>query len=275
MKKKLAVITVNYQNYAVTEEFIECFKKMNSPDFKVFISDLSVKRQIISHQKWLEVILSENKGYARGVNVGIERALSQGYNQFVVMNNDTRVEKDFINTVQKSLNTHPRALVSGKIYYEAGYEYHTTRYKKQELGHVLWYAGGLVDWKNAYTTHRGVDEVDQGRYDLFEKTEFITGCLMLFDKAVIDAVGPWDERYFLYYEDADWCERAKRKNISLYYDPTVVIWHKNAQSTGGAGSSVHKRYQEKNRLIFGLKYAPFRTKIHLVKDFFLAKIKMR
>ncbi len=248
---------------------------MNSQTFTLFIVDLSINRKEISPEKWMKVLLAENKGYARGVNVGIEHARSQGYNQFVVMNNDTRVKANFVNKAQNSLNKHPRTLIAGKIYYEPGYEYHKTRYTKQELGHVIWYAGGLVDWKNVYTIHRGIDEVDHGQYDLFEKTEFITGCLMLFDKAVFDAVGKWNERYFLYYEDADWCERTKRKNISLYYDPAVVIWHKNAQSTGGSGSSLQRRYQEKNRLIFGLKYAPLRTKLHLIKDFFFTKMKMR
>lgn len=275
MNQKCALITVNYQNYAVMEEFIECFRKINSPDFKIFIADLSINKKKIPREKWIEVIFSENKGYARGINVGIAHALSQGYTQFIVINNDTRVEKDFVSKAQESMGRHPQSLIGGKIYYEEGFEYHKERYAKKELGKIIWYAGGLVDWKNAYTAHRGVDEVDHGQYDLMEKTEFITGCLMLFDKAVVDMVGLWDERYFLYYEDADWCERAKQKGIPLYYDPTVVIWHKNAQSTGGSGSSLQRRYQEKNRLIFGLKYAPFRTKIHLIKDFFLTKMKMR
>lgn len=273
--KKLAVITVNYENYTVTKEFIECFRVINVQTFKIFIADLSVSRQKIPHEEWIEVLMTRNGGYAHGVNVGIETATRQGFDQFVVINNDVRVAKDFIDKAQVSLKNHPSSLIGGKIYYEAEFEYHKDRYKNEELAKVIWYAGGIVDWNNVYTTHRGVDEVDRSQYDRLGITEFITGCLMLFDKAVVDKVGKWDESYFLYYEDADFCERAKRKKIALYYDPSVVIWHKNAQSTGGAGSSLHRRYQDKNRLIFGLKYAPFRTKIHLIKDFFLKKIKMR
>lgn len=275
MKKKIAIITVNYKNYAVTEEFVYYFSKMNRDIFTLFIADLSENRQQLPHGKWIETITTQNKGYAHGVNVGLETAIHQGFEQFVVINNDIRADPDFIHNAQKSIINHPRSIIGGKIYYETGFEYHKTAYAHDELGKVIWYAGGIVDWNNVYTIHRGVDEVDRGQYDAGGATQFITGCLMFFDKAVVEKVGKWDENYFLYYEDADWCERAKRKNVELYYDPSVVIWHKNAQSTGGSGSSLQARYQEKNRVIFGLKYAPFRTKIHLIKNSILKKFRTR
>ncbi|KXK10835.1 MAG: hypothetical protein UZ22_OP11002000596 [Microgenomates bacterium OLB23] len=160
----------------------------------------------------------------------------------------------------------PRSLIGGKILYAKGYEYHKNRYEKSELGKVLWYAGGIMDWPNAYTLHRGVDEVDKGQYDRFEATEFVTGCLMCFDDALIKAVGPMDESYFLYYEDADWCARTARAGLQLYYDPSIVVYHKNSQSTDGPGSKLHEDYQKKNRMTFGLRYAPLRTKLHLLKN---------
>lgn len=275
MKKKIAIITVNYKNYGITEEFIYYFAKMNRDIFTIFIADLSENRQQLPHAQWIQVLSAQNKGYAYGVNVGLEAAMSKGFERFVVINNDTRVNVDFIDNAQKSITSHPRSIIGGKIYYEKGFEYHQSKYDQKDLGNVLWYAGGIVDWNNVYTRHRGVDEVDRGQYDGGGATQFITGCLMLFNKAVVDAVGKWDERYFLYYEDADWCERAKQNGVVLYYDPSVVIWHKNAQSTGGSGSSLQTRYQEKNRVIFGLRYAPLRTKVHLIKDFLLKKISAR
>ncbi len=66
---------------------------------------------------------------------------------------------------------------------------------------------------------------------------------MAYDKKIYEKVGKWDESYFLYYEDADFCERALKKQISLIYDSTIMLWHKNAQSTGGSGSSLHQKYQ--------------------------------
>ena len=92
---------------------------------------------------------------------------------------------------------------------------------------------------------------------------------MAFDKSVVDLVGFWDSEYFLYFEDADYCERAKRNGVELIYDPSIILWHKNAQSTGGAGSTLHQRVQKNAHLRFALKYAPWRTKLHVIKNFFL------
>jgi GT2 family glycosyltransferase len=126
----------------------------------------------------------------------------------------------------------------------------------------------MVDWDNALTPQRGVDAVDTGQYNIFQETEFITGCLIQFDRDVLNRAGNWDESYFLYFEDSDFCERAKKNGIKLYYDPNIVIWHKISQSTGGSGSKLHAKYQSKNRVKWGLKYAPWRTKAHLVLNYF-------
>lgn len=261
---KLAVVTVNFENYQVTEEFLESFKKNKNSSYKIFISDLSREKKVIKSNLDIEVIEGSNNGYAYGVNLGLKKAIDEGFTKFVVINNDTQVSEEFISRVLNSLNKNPTSIIGGKIYYSPGFEYHKSRYKSEDLGKVIWYAGGVMDWNNVGTSHQGVDEVDHGQYDQRGETEFITGCLIGFDKMVIDRISFWDESYFLYFEDADWCERAKKAGIKLFYDPSIIIWHKNAQSTGGSGSKLHQNYQKKNQLKFGLKYAPFRTKLHLL-----------
>jgi len=268
MNPKLAIISVVYENYDILDDFVSSLKKQENQSYHLFLVDLSKKKKEIDYTLPLTVIPSDNKGYAHGINIGLKEALKKGYTYFCVMNNDVYFKQDFIQTVKLSLIKHPSSIIGGKIYYAPGYEFHKNRYKKSDLGNVVWFAGGSVDWNNALTPHRGVDEVDSGQYDVFEKTDFVNGCLMCFDKSIIERVGFWDESYFLYFEDADYSVRAKQKKISLYYDPFLVIWHKNAQSTGGSGSKLHIRLQEKSRLRFGLKYAPIRTKIHLLKNYF-------
>ncbi|HLL61022.1 MAG TPA: glycosyltransferase family 2 protein [Candidatus Nitrosocosmicus sp.] len=270
MKNDLAILTVNYENYQVTEDFLTTINTFNNTDFKVFIADLSDhKKNIVKHTN-VEVLKGLNKGYAYGINIALKQAIKERYTKFVVINNDIRLSRNFISSCLKSLENKKGCIIGGKIYYEAGYEYHN-HYRKDERGKVIWYAGGQVDWRNAFVIHRGVNEVDHGQYDQAKETDFITGCLMLFDKDVIDKIGMWDEHYFLYYEDADFCERAKRNGIKLYYDPTIVIWHLNSQSTGGSGSKLHQKYQKTNQIRYGLKYAPLRTKLHLVKNKFLGQ----
>ncbi len=266
----LAIIAVVYHNYNTLGDFFKSLAGQKNKNFKLFIANLSEnKKKLAAPGVPLQVIPGENRGYAHGVNLGLKKAVDEGFYQFCVMNDDTYFKENFVDNVLNSIANHPSSITGGKIYYAPGYEYHKNRYRKNEFGRVLWYAGGEVNWNHALTPHRGVDEVDKRQYDTPEKTDFVNGCLMAFDKNVLDKTGFWDEKYFLYFEDADFCERAKRQGIGLYYDPQIVIWHKNAQSTGGPGSAIHQKYQKANRLRFGLKYAPLRTKLHLLKNYLL------
>jgi GT2 family glycosyltransferase len=268
-KNKIAILTTVYNNYSIMNDFINSLKKQNNRNFYLFITDMSDKKEEINLDKIDHTILfSKNKGYACGINLGLYKAQEKGFEKFCIINNDVFFNNDFIEKLIKSLNSNPGSIIGGKIYYAPGYEYHKMRYQKKDLGRVIWYAGGINDWKNAITVHRGVDEIDNNKYQNFEKTDFITGALILFDKDIFNRVGELDEKYFLYYEDADWCERAKKKNINLYFDPGIIMWHKVAQSTGGSGSDIHVKYQERNRLRYGLKYAPFKTKVFLLRNYF-------
>ncbi len=274
MLTKLALITVVYQNYDILKDFFESLNKQTNKDFHLYIVDLSTDRKKIAHPHFpYTIITGQNRGYAYGVNNGLQKAIRDGNIHFAVINSDVLIEETFVEYTLSSLNTYPMSLIGGKIYYAPGFEYHKDRYQLKDRGKILWYTGGTIDWQNVYVKHRGVDEVDTGQYSVDEPTDFITGCFMTFDKTTFDTVGLWDEKYFLYYEDADFCERAKRKGIKLYYDPSIVLWHKNAQSTGGSGSPLHNHYQKINRLRFGMKYAPFKTKLFLIRDYLLDKLK--
>lgn len=271
MQHDIAVITVVYNNYADFEEYFESLEKQSQKNFHVFIADASTHKQEIRAPKYTTVIDVDNKGYAHALNAGYDKAVELGYEKFVFMNNDTIVARDFIEKVEESLKRHPESLIGGKIFYAPGYEYHEGRYTKKDMGHVIWYGGGIIDWNNAWATHKGVDEVDTGKYDKEEATQFVTGCLMVFDKALIDKAGKMDDSYFMYFEDADWCEQVRAAGRPIIYDPSIVIWHKNAQSTGGSGSVLQQKFQRKNQLKFGLRYAPMRTKLHLLKNYYFAQ----
>ena len=266
----IGLVTVNYNQYQLTREFLDSLSTVNNfKNITVFIADVSSKKEKFKIDKCpLRVVIKDlpNKGYAYGINQGVRYFLNHRINKFCAINNDVFFDKNYVVKAEKAFKKND--IFGGKIYYAPGYEYYK-KYKKEVIGKVLWYAGGVNDWKNVVTIHRGVDEVDHGQYDKLEETDFITGCMLFFNRKVVKRIGYWNEKYFLYYEDSDFCERAKRAGFKLFYHPEVIIYHKNAQSTGGSGSPLHLRYQRKNRLVFGLKYAPFRTKVHLIKNYLL------
>ncbi|MFA9289095.1 MAG: glycosyltransferase family 2 protein [Weeksellaceae bacterium] len=266
MPEHIAIITVVYKNYTVLEDFFASLAQQTNHEFHVFAADASPDKKPIAYKDLkITTLAIENKGYAYGINQAIDAARSKGFTRFAIMNNDTYLDRSFMKTLGKTMETYPTTLIGAKIYYASGFEYHKDRYDKKDLGKVFWYAGGIVDWAHALTHHRGVDMVDTGQYDKAGTTEFITGCFVAYDETVFQKLGAWDESYFLYYEDADFSERAKQNNLKLLYEPTLVMYHKNAQSTGGAGSNIHQKFQEKGRLRYALKYAPLRTKMHILK----------
>ncbi|OGK38511.1 hypothetical protein A3F03_00605 [Candidatus Roizmanbacteria bacterium RIFCSPHIGHO2_12_FULL_41_11] len=273
MPHQLALLTVVYENYQVLDDFLRSLEKQTNRHFELFIADASAhKKKLTSNALPVTKLSIANRGYAYAINIALKEAIKKGLDNFCVLNDDTQLSDNFVEKAIDVLQKHKNTLIGGKIYYAPGYEYHKNRYRQEEKGKVIWYAGGRIEWSQVLTLHLGVDEVDAGQFARPGKTEFITGCLVCFDKKVVDKIGFWDENYFLYYEDADYCLKAKNAGIDLYYDPQLIIWHKHAQSTQGSGSKLHEHYQKLNQLRFGLKYAPWKTKVHLLKNYLGAKL---
>lgn len=280
----LAIITVVYKNYEVVNDFITSLSLQTSNAYMLFIVDVTdeKERQLIPWIRKIEdrvvYVTGQNKGYAHGVNIGIAEALKKGATHFAIVNPDIVFDTNFVLHTTHSLAERPRTVIGAKIYYAPGFEFHTKTkvldtipYPLIPSKYYLWYAGATVDWNHATVAHRGVDTMDAQQYDTLEPTDIVCGCCMIYDKTVHDIVGSWDTNYFMYFEDSDYCVRAKQKGIKILYDPSIVLWHKNAQSTGGSGSKFHEREMAKSRLRFGLKYAPLKTKLHLIRNYVFSK----
>jgi len=89
---------------------------------------------------------------------------------------------------------------------------------------------------------------------------------MIISREVLEKVGLFDEKYFLYYEDNDLSQRAKKQGFKIIYQPKAILWHLNAGSTGGSGSILHDYYITRNRLLFGFKFTSMRARLALVRE---------
>ena len=206
----------------------------------------------------------KNFGFSGGNNTGIKYALNKGSDFVILLNNDTIVEKSFVKNLVRAANK--ADIISPKIYFAKGYEFHKKRYSEKDLGKVIWYAGGKIDWQNVIGKHVGVDAVDKGQFSKSAITDFATGACMLVKREVFEKIGFFDEKYFLYLEDMDLCVRAKKAGFKILFEPRAAIWHKNAASIGGSGSSLQDYYFTKSRLLFAFKFAKFRTKLAVLKE---------
>jgi GT2 family glycosyltransferase len=269
--KHIAVVTVNYNTAEDTKNFLKSLENSKIPGFSLqtIIVDNGSKESLhLSKKENITVIrLDENTGFTGGYNRGIREALDEGADYILVINNDTILDQFMIEELLKVYDLHEDAgIIAPKIYFAKGHEFHKDRYTKEELGKVIWYAGGYVDWANIQSVHRGVDEVDHGQYNSTQETDFITGCCMLIKKEVFEKVGTFDERFFLYYEDGDLCQRVKRAGYKLYYAPKAILQHINASSSGGAGNSLQDYFITRNQMLFGMTYAPLKSKFALLRQ---------
>lgn len=271
-KAKVYVIIVNWNRKKDTQACLSSLakiKKQNADLHVVVVDNGSVDDSVAGiRNKYPSVTVlatGKNFGFTGGNNVGITHALSRGADFIWLLNNDTVVDARALDTLTALHN--PKVGICGsKIYFSPGHEFHHDRYKEDERGRVIWYAGGLVDWHNMYASHRGVDEIDHGQFDTEEETQFVTGCSMMIRREVFDRIGMLDDRYYLYLEDLDFCLRAKKAGFSLRYVPSSVLWHVNAGSSSRPGNPLQQYYQTRNRLLLGFRYASVRTKAALLRE---------
>lgn len=271
MNFKIAVVIVSYN---VKEDLLACFSSLEklSPSgyqLKIFVVDNDSADGSVQAIKSRNIVLLESKvnlGFAGGNNLGIKQALAWEANFVLVLNPDTIVDKSLIKEFLERVKINPKiGIIGPKIYFAPGYEFHKDRYGQKERGKVIWWAGGKMDWNNVVTKHIGVDEVDGNQYNVAGETETIPGTAMFIRREVFEKIGFFNEKYFLYFEETDFCRRAKAAGFKLWYEPKAIIWHKNAQSSG-IGSDLQDYYITRNRLLFGFKYAPLRSKFNLLEE---------
>lgn len=275
--KSVYLVVLNWNR---KEDTLECLKSVSQlllNNFKLYVvivdnastdGSLEYFKNRASKNSMKIIVNDSNLGFAAGNNVGINFALVHGADYVLLLNNDTRLDKQMLSELVAAAERHPDGgAFSPKIYFEKGFEFHKNRYKKNDLGRVIWAAGGDIDWANVFGKNIGVDEVDTGQFSKIKKVEFATGACVLYRASALRKTGVFDERYFLYYEDVDLSLRLKLSGYKVYFVPGAVLWHKVSQSSN-IGGELNDYFISRNRLLFGFKYASLRTKFALLREAF-------
>jgi GT2 family glycosyltransferase len=98
----------------------------------------------------------------------------------------------------------------------------------------------------------GTGELDQGQYD-HAQFDFVYGCAMLLSARMLYAVGGFDERFFMYYEDVDLCLRARAAGFQVALAPKALVWHLGSRSTS-AKPGMKLFYEGRSRQLFYAKH---------------------
>jgi GT2 family glycosyltransferase len=263
----ISILLVHYNSELETRECLLSLKKVVSKNFQfsVVVVDNGSKESLqVEANEMPEgaVILRSdaNLGFSEGNNLAYKYALEHFQTDYILLlNNDTTVEPQFLaQLLEAAEKTEKVGMVTPKIYFSAGREFHTQSYTPEERGKIFWYAGGSIDWSNLDAFHRGVDELDRGQFDSQTESDFATGCCVLIPRSVLDTLGLLENKYFLYLEDVDLSMKIRQAGYKVMFCPAAVVWHKNAGSTGGSGSALQQYYQTRNRLYFFTKFGSWR-----------------
>jgi len=216
------------------------FKEVTYPNYEIIIIDNGSPTESPDSikEKYPEVKLicsKENLGFAGGNNLGIKQAKGK---YLLMLNNDTEVEPDFIDSLVDLMESDPQiGVVSPKIHY----------YYKEN---IIQYAGcpsmNLITSRAVYT---GRNKKDVGQFDEVTETHAHHGACMMFRSSLLGEVGLLYEGYFLYYEEYDFAVRVKQNGYSIYYQPNSLIKHKESVSTGKS-SPLKTYYLNRNRVLF-------------------------
>lgn len=245
------IIILNYNGWKDTIECLESVYKNNYSKYQVIVVDNgSVDESVKKLREWAKerdreprIIMTEkNLGFAGGNNIGIKLALKNGGDYILLLNNDTVVEKGFLEELIKTAEEKNAEIIGGKIYYYGD-------------GNKIWYEGGKLCWLLGGGIHHGKGRCEKDKISGIHEVTFITGCMMLIKRSTIEKIGLLDESYFLYCEDTDYCARALKNNIRMAVNLSSVIYHKENSTLGGWKPS-HIYYLIRNRFIFMKKNAP-------------------
>ncbi len=252
---KIFIIIVNWNGWQDTYDCLDSLSESTPPpatEFNIVIVDNAsnnhsverLREYIKNHSAYTNIKLIENKqnsGFAGGNNIGIKYALEKKAEWILVLNNDTIVEKDFlVELIEGAKKDSKIAFANPKIFLGA-----------DKTKNKIWFVGGKINPITMRGTHvnYGKDDTTELSGKEIYKSAYATGCCLLVKANLISEIGLMPEEYFLYYEDAEWSLRARRRGLYCAVIPSAKIWHKGAASSK-EGSPDYIRYHVRNGLMF-------------------------
>jgi GT2 family glycosyltransferase len=237
----VAIIIVNYRGRDDTLECLASLQSLTYPSVAVYLVDQAsgdgTPQAVRTAFPSVHVLENGvNNGFAGGNNIGIQRALADGAAYVFLLNNDTTVAPDLIDRlVARAASDETIGTVGALMLYHAEPE-------------VVWSAGGRVGEDGAATLLRQGERAETVPTEPFE-VDYVVGCGLLVKRAVLERVGLLDERYFLYYEETDFCARVRKAGWRIVTEPSARLWHKVSRTTG-TESELTLYYMRRNVLLY-------------------------
>ncbi|MBI3154350.1 MAG: glycosyltransferase family 2 protein [Burkholderiales bacterium] len=240
---QVTIVVLNWNGHADTAGCLDSLRAVVGERVKVLVvdngsTDGSVPAIRAAHPGVELIETGANLGYAGGNNVGIARAVADGADFVLVLNNDTTCAPDLVDRLLEAAARHPRAgfLCPRMLYMDDPQR--------------VWFDGAR--WKGDALTFgfpgkdRPEAELGSGDHD----TDYACGAALFVRAQVVREVGLFDERYFLVWEESDWCYRARAAGWTSMVVPAARIWHKVGAAFGSEESPLRTYFSARNKLVW-------------------------
>jgi GT2 family glycosyltransferase len=218
------IIVLNWNGKEDTVECLDSLRKVAYPGFRILLVDnASIDGSVeLFKQRYPDVELIVNKtnlGFAGGNNVGIKKAMDDGAEFLLLLNNDTTVYPDFLGgLVNVAESDESIGIVGPKI----------CLYSDPE---TVWSAGGMINMFSGNIKNLG-EGLPQASFHGVSEVDYVSGCALMIRSDVVRHIGPMDERFFLYFEETDWNVRAHSAGYRSVVNNDVRILHKSGIAVG-------------------------------------------
>jgi O-antigen biosynthesis protein len=237
----VTVIILNWNGGAYLLACLEALLAVDYPDYRVIVVDNAsgdgspdlVRRRFAQ----VEVIeTGHNLGFAGGNNVALRRLETE---YAVLLNPDVVVSRHWLRGLITPMASDPSIGIAGcKLTFPDGRIQH---------------AGGFIAGPQALPGHYGLNEVDEGQHDSLRDVEYVTGAAMAVTRPLLERIGLMDEGYFLYYEEVDFCRRARQAGFRVVYVPGATAMH-DESALSKRGSPAYLEQMHSGRWRFLLKH---------------------
>jgi len=244
------IVVLNWNGLADTLACIESLRLLRYANRRIVVVDngstdgsVDVLRHT-ARQSNLEILEADtNLGYAGGNNVGIRYAIDQGAEFVLVLNNDTTVDPALLDELIAAAERHPAAgCFAPWIFY-------------MDEPDRVWFTRSEWAPEISAFTAPGKGMLASELSPSPASTDYVCGAALFFRNAVAQQIGLLDERFFLVYEDSDWCFRAREAGFECISVPTARVWHKIGSSFGSEASPLRTYFSARNKLLWAEKNA--------------------
>jgi GT2 family glycosyltransferase len=239
--RRIGVVILNWKRPQDTLACLASLDRVKAETLDVVVVNNGPRDHLAEtiHERFPSVGLIENErnlGFAGGCNVGIRHLLDRGADYVMLHNDDAEVAPDTFQILADHADADSTiGMIGPTIYYGRERD-------------IVWSAGGRIDGLGR-PGHPNADGPLPGDLPELCDVDYMTGCVLLVKRSVIERVGLLDERFFAYFEEAEWCARARRAGFRVTYAPRACAWHQ-IESDARGQSPLYVYLMARNRLLY-------------------------